>query len=663
MQPFAPLELLAPARDFETARAAVLHGADAVYIGGPAFGARRAAANSFEDLARITDFAHQYHVRVYMALNTLIYDNELEQARDAAFRAKDAGIDALIVQDPGLLEAGLPDIEIHASTQCDIRTPEKAAMLDALGFSQVVPARELTLAEIRGIRRAMPRARIEFFIAGALCVSYSGQCYLSAALTGRSANRGECSQPCRLSYEVTDLEGRVVSPARHVLSLQDNDQTANLEELIAAGASSFKIEGRLKGPEYVKNLTAWYRQKLDALIAKHAAEGWRRASLGESVYTFEPDPDKTFRRGATDYFVHGRQDHIACLDTPKSTGEAIGTVAAVDSAHQCVDIRTKAEIANGDGLVYLDDHEELAGLHVNRAESLGRGLVRIHLHEPLKRHPGLHPGVRINRNKDRRIEKLLAQESAVRTIAADLCLTVLENGLQLTATAAGVRGEVVRTLELAPARSGDALEKIKAQLAKTGGTVFRAATVAVHCMGPVPFVPVSVLNALRRECLEALAAALKDAHPASRRLPAQPLPALLHGEKLDFHANAANVQAVRFFKKLGAGTVEPAFEKALKDKAAPDLFTASLMRCRHCVRHTLGLCPKQYGKDPGRKARFKAMNGGRMKPLPLILTASGGARLLARFDCKACEMTVSLIDKSMSAADIKARCRPASTLS
>ena len=220
MQPFAPLELLAPARDFETARAAVLHGADAVYIGGPVFGARRAAANSFEDLARITDFAHQYHVRVYMALNTLIYDNELEQARDAAFRAKDAGIDALIVQDPGLLEAGLPDIEIHASTQCDIRTPEKAAMLDALGFSQVVPARELTLAEIRGIRRAMPRARIEFFIAGALCVSYSGQCYLSAALTGRSANRGECSQPCRLSYEVTDLEGRVVSPARHVLSLQ-----------------------------------------------------------------------------------------------------------------------------------------------------------------------------------------------------------------------------------------------------------------------------------------------------------------------------------------------------------------------------------------------------------------------------------------------------------
>lgn len=684
--PFAPLELLSPARDFETARAAILHGADAVYMGGPAFGARRAAGNSFEDLARVADLAHHYRARLYMTLNTLVYDNEIAAAVEAAHKAKEAGVDALIIQDLGLLEAGLPDIEIHASTQCDIRTPEKAAFLDGLGFAQVVPVRELTLTEIRAMRQAMPRARIEFFIAGSLCVSYSGKCYLSAALTGRSANRGECSQPCRLPYDVQDLFGRQLAGGKHVLSLKDNDQSANLEALIEAGVSSFKIEGRLKGPEYVKNLTAFYRRRLDAIIDKHAGQNWTRASLGESVYTFEPDPAKTFHRGATDYFVNGREGEIAALDTPKSTGEVIGRVAAVNlKTPQSVDIRTRETIANGDGLVYLTDEGDLEGLHVNRAAVLKPGLVRIFLHEPLSRHPDVRAGLTVNRNKDHRFEKLLSQESAVRTIGCELTLASAPESLTLTARAAGRSVSVTKPLEVQAAQKPDALDKLKASLAKTGGTIFRADTVdVVSAGGPaVPFVPVSVVNALRREALEGLTARIVATHPASHRLPKETAGKMMAGQLLDFRANAANELTVRLFKNLGALSVADAFEKILSGKtgapkAAPaakpaegsqakaadqnavDLSSAPLMECRHCIRRTLRLCPKQFGKNSERKEEFKRMNGGKMKPLPLILTASGGTRLIARFDCRVCEMTVSLMDKDQTAADILAGVKPQS---
>lgn len=657
VRPFAALELLAPARDAESAREAIVHGADAVYIGGPAFGARRAAGNSFDDLARIVEYAHRYRCRVYMTLNTLVYDNEMQRALEVAHTAKDIGVDALIVQDLGLLQAGLPDIEIHASTQCDIRTPEKAAFFDALGFSQVVPARELTLKEIAAIRSAMPRARIEFFIAGALCVSYSGQCYLSAALTGRSANRGECSQPCRLPYDVEDLDGNEIVHAKHVLSLMDNDQSDNLEKLIAAGVSSFKIEGRLKGPEYVKNLTAFYRKRLDAILEKHAGCGWERASVGESTFSFEPDPEKTFRRGATDYFVNGRRERIAALETPKSTGAFIGTVAAVNTAgQQSVDIKTRETIANGDGLVYLNGQDELCGLHVNRAQELRPGLVRIFLHEPLKRHPGLVPGVKVNRNKDHRFEKLLTQESAERTIAVCMDLAVYPDALELTCSAAGVSACVRHAGPVQSAQNPTALDKLKASLAKTGGTAFRAAEVSVRgCAGPAtPFVPVSVANGLRRDALAKLSERILQTHPRSHRLAAaDTVNSPFVGLALDFRANAANAQTVRFYKRYGAAQVQGAFETTLAEGGL-DLFKAPLMRCRHCVRHTLGLCPKHFGKDAASKEVFKRMNGGRMKPLPLVLVGAGGTRLLARFDCRACEMTVSLIAKDLQGSALKA---------
>ena len=317
------LELLAPARDADAGIAAIDHGADAVYIGGPAFGARAAAGNSLDDIARLTAYAHRFNARVFLALNTLFTNEELPLARKLAFELADAGADVLILQDMGLLEGPLPDIELHASTQCDIRTPEKAAFLESVGFSQLVLARELSLPEIAAVRAKLQHARIEFFVHGALCVSYSGQCWMSQALTGRSANRGECSQLCRLPYDVYTEAGTELAKSKHVLSLKDNDQSANLEALIDAGVSSFKIEGRLKGAAYVKNVTAFYRRKLDEIIARRPELS--RTSQGDSAFTFEPAPEKVFNRGQTDYFVHGRQYdqpyELAELESPKHAGE------------------------------------------------------------------------------------------------------------------------------------------------------------------------------------------------------------------------------------------------------------------------------------------------------------------------------------------------------
>ncbi|MCF0253867.1 MAG: U32 family peptidase, partial [Duodenibacillus sp.] len=439
--PFAPLELLAPARDLEAAMAAVDHGADAVYMGGPAFGARAAAGNSMDDVARAAQYAARYHARVYLTLNTVLFDDELEAARRAAWQAWDAGVSALIVQDMALLELDLPPVELHASTQCDVRTPAKAAFLDASGFSQVVLARELTLGEIAACRAAMPRARIEFFVHGALCVSYSGQCYLSSALTGRSANRGACAQLCRLPYDVYDFRGRRLARAQHVLSLKDNDQTANLEALVAAGVTSFKIEGRLKDAGYVKNITAHYRRELDALIAAHAAEGWRAASLGKARFSFEPDPGRTFTRGATDYFVNGRRPVIAETATPKSIGSPAAVVRLVKASRpQSLTVQPLpgVELAAGDGLVYRTPEGGVEGLRVNRAEPLPRGLARVLLRDDVRGHPGLAPGVTLMRNRDHAFLKILAGGTARRAVEADLELGLAGGALELRASAAGV---------------------------------------------------------------------------------------------------------------------------------------------------------------------------------------------------------------------------------
>src|SRR5512135_1545527 len=326
--PSQALELLAPAKTAAIGREAVLHGADAVYIGGPSFGARDKAGNSIQDIAALVGFAHRFRVKIYVTLNTILHDAELEAARKLAWDCYDAGVDALIVQDMGLLELDLPPIDLHASTQCDIRTPEKARFLADVGFSQLVLARELTIQEIAKVRAAVPADTIiEHFIHGALCVAYSGQCNISHAHTGRSANRGDCSQACRLPYTLTDAQGRVVAYDKHLLSVKDNNQSDNLRALIAAGVRSFKIEGRYKDAPYVKNITGHYRRLLDAILENRT--DLHAASSGTTTLLFTPNPDKTFHRGATDYFAQGRKPDIGAFDTPTFAGTPLGSVSKI----------------------------------------------------------------------------------------------------------------------------------------------------------------------------------------------------------------------------------------------------------------------------------------------------------------------------------------------
>ena len=349
------LELLSPARDADIGIAAIDHGADAVYIGGPAFGARATAGNDIRDLERLIKHAHRFGSRIFITLNTILRDDELQGARDMAWQVYNAGADALIIQDMGLLELDLPPIQLHASTQTDIRTPAKARFLQDVGLSQIVLARELDLGEIAAIRAATDPARtsIEFFVHGALCVAYSGQCYITHAHTGRSANRGDCNQACRLPYQVTDDQGRFIAHDKHVLSMKDNNQSGNLRALIDAGVRSFKIEGRYKDLGYVKNITAHYRTLLDAIIEErqYSAQPLARASSGETRFLFTPDPDQNFNREFTDYFVNGRQDDIGAFDTPKTPGRAIGWVTKIGEDFVELETSDPATILhNGDGL-------------------------------------------------------------------------------------------------------------------------------------------------------------------------------------------------------------------------------------------------------------------------------------------------------------------------
>jgi putative protease len=422
------LELLSPARDAEIAREAILHGADAVYIGGPDFGARHNASNSLKDIAELVPFAHQFGAKVFVTLNTILHDNELAGAQKLITDLYQAGVDALIVQDMGILELDIPPIELHASTQCDIRSVEKARFLGNTGFSQIVLARELNLNQIADIH-ANTDATIEFFIHGALCVAYSGQCNISHAQTGRSANRGDCSQACRLPYTLKDDQGRVVAYEKHLLSMKDNDQSANLEALINAGVRSFKIEGRYKDMSYVKNITAYYRQLLDNIIESRS--DLERASAGRTEHFFIPSPDKTFHRGSTDYFVNQRKQDIGAFDSPKFIGLPVGEVLSVAARH--LDVETSEPLANGDGLNVMIKRE-VAGFRVNTVEKTGEGRYRVWPNEmPADLHK-IRPHHPLNRNLDHNWQQALLKTSSERRIAVDLVLSGWQEQLVLTAT-------------------------------------------------------------------------------------------------------------------------------------------------------------------------------------------------------------------------------------
>lgn len=640
--PLTALELLAPARDADTGIAAIDHGADAVYIGGPAFGARQSAGNTLDDIARLADYAHRYHARVFMALNTLFTNDELPRARSLAFDAAKAGVDVLIVQDMGLMAGPMPDIELHASTQCDIRTPEKAAFLEKAGFSQMVLARELSLAEITACRAALNTARIEYFIHGALCVSYSGQCYMSEALTGRSANRGACAQLCRLPYDVYSEAGDMIARRSHVLSLRDNNQTDNLEALIDAGVSSFKIEGRLKDIVYVKNITAWYRQKLDEIIARRPELS--RTSDGVSTFTFTPDPDKSFQRGRTDYFIRGRQFdkpyELAQLESPKNTGTPVGRCERIEPGEIYVRPQKGAALANGDGLTYMGEDEEVHGLAVNRADPDKNGLVKLTLRNRREIPAGLRRGMTLMRNLDRSFVRELSGDSAQRRIPIVMTFLVEDDALTLIVTDGRECAEAHVTMDLeAPSNPERNRETLLKNLGRLGDTWYEASDIFVPEDLDV-FVPASVVNQIRRDAIDALTRMREEARVRPGRAPVDE-EAQYPDRILDFKTNVANDSARAFYEQHGARVTAPAFE-------IRPVENADVMTCRHCIRAALSRCPKMLKAFP---ELLEKTPREAFRPEPLILINSSGERFEAVFHCKGdpCFMTISHTGKSKPA--------------
>jgi collagenase-like PrtC family protease len=609
------LELLAPARNADFGIEAIVHGADAVYIGGPAFGARARADNSVADIERLASYAHRYHARVLVALNTLLKDEELEPARRLIWQLHAAGADALIIQDMGLLELDLPPIQLHASTQTNIRSVEKARFLADVGFSQIVLARELALDQIRAIA-AETSAVLEFFVHGALCVSYSGLCNLSYAQTGRSANRGDCSQACRLPYSLADQQGQIVAANRHLLSMKDNHQADNLRALIDAGISSFKIEGRLKDLAYVKNVTAYYRLQLDEILAERPDR--RRSSSGDSRFLFTPQPEKTFNRGATDYFVTGRKGDIGAFESPKFIGDEIGTVSRL--GRDSFELSSQTPLHNGDGITWFDAAQEVHGLAINRAEKFDRGyrlFPQLRDGKPLP--PELQVGTRIYRNRDQAFERQLAKKSAERRVPVGLRLTDHAEGFTLTMTDdQGLSGAARLAHVMEVAQDGEqARTTVRQQLGRLGNTLYAATSIVVEFAADW-FLPATVLNQLRRDAVAALDAARLAAYQRPpRRQPLEP-PATYPEHSLDYLAGVCNQRARAFYARHGVQVIEPAYE------CGQEKGEVSLMITRHCLRYSFNLCPKQ-------------VKG--LRPDPMILI-NGNEKLTLRFDCKACEMHV-----------------------
>ena len=604
------IELLAPARDADIAIAAIDHGADAVYMGASHHGARADATNTLDDVRRACNYAHRFGARIYATVNTLIYDNELTEVERLVHDLYHIGVDALIVQDLGLLRLDLPPIALHASTQCDLRTPEKARFLEALGFSQLVMARELTLDEIATIHRATTLP-LEAFVHGALCVSYSGRCAISQTLKGRSANRGECAQLCRLPYDLVDGKGRVLMENKHLLSLRDMARHDRLEQMMAAGVSSFKIEGRLKDVGYVKNVVAYYRRAIDKVI-DHNPERYRRASHGKVQFSFEPAIEKSFNRGFTHYFLDERHPTdgtvMASIDTPKSQGEYLGRVTRCNGNALTID--TSATLANGDGLSYFDAHGTFAGTRVNRVLHGGTLLLRETTSIPR--------GTRIYRTADKAFNDLLDKPSATRTIDVNAFLRYT-NGL-LALTLEDERGNrVTHSLEcdLQPA-SKPQTERQITELGKLGGTIYRLQDAQVDGN---TFIPASLLARLRRETVELLDRTQTINRPVDKRRPedqSAPYP----DKTLSPADNVANRLAEQLYRDHGVTDIVPALETR-----TPVTASTPLMHTRYCLRRQLGACLK--GKNAAK--------------LPKDLFLKTGSTLLkVTCDCNHCEMFLTL---------------------
>ena len=600
-----PIELLAPAKNLECGIEAINHGADAVYIGAPRFGARAAAGNSLADIEALVQYAHLYNVRIYVTVNTILRDDELKETEAMIWDLYRVGVDALIVQDMGLTQLNLPPIPLHASTQMDNRTVEKVRFLADAGFRQVVLARELSVNEISRIHAACPDTLLEVFIHGALCVSYSGQCYVSEACFGRSANRGECAQFCRLQFDMTDADGKVIEKGKHLLSLKDMNQSDNLEELLDSGASSLKIEGRLKDVSYVKNVTAYYRQKLDALFKRR--KEYVRASSGSVKLAFRPQLDKSFSRGFTDYFAHGRNPGIFSFNTPKSLGEEVGTVKEIRGNYLTV-AGVKA-FSNGDGLCYLDAQGRLQGFRVNRVEN-----NKLFPQEM----PRIKPKTVLYRNFDQEFDRIMQKKSAERKLAVDVSLA--ENNFGFTLTMCDEDGNSVsmalsKDKELARTPQHDNLIN---QLGKLGNTPFVPRNIEVD-LSENWFIPSSELAELRRATVEKLLALRRiNYHRELWRMPETEHP--YPQKELTYLGNVMNKEAAAFYQKHGVERIAPAFEVEHPEGAA-------LMFCKHCLRYSMGWCPVHHKvKSPYRE--------------PYYLVSGDGKKFRLQFDCKNCQMKV-----------------------
>ena len=600
------IELLAPAKNLECGIEAINHGADAVYIGAPKFGARAAAGNSLEDIAALVEHAHLYNARIYVTVNTILKDEELKETERMIWELYRVGVDALIVQDMGITQLNLPPIPLHASTQMDNRTPEKVRFLADAGFRQVVLARELSLREISKIHEACPDVPLEIFVHGALCVSYSGQCYVSQACFGRSANRGECAQFCRLAFSLVDADGKVIVKDKHLLSLKDLNQSEELEQLLDAGATSLKIEGRLKDVSYVKNVTAAYRRKLNAIFVKR--KEYVRASSGTCRTEFTPQLDKSFSRGFTHYYLHGRSKDVFSFDTPKSLGEEMGTMK--EARGNYLTVAGLKSFNNGDGVCYIDEQGKLQGFRINRVD--GNKLYPQEM-------PRIKPRTVLYRNFDQEFEKLLARKSSERKIAVAVRLSDNNFGFSLSLADEddnSVTLALPREKELA--RTPQA-ENLKTQLAKLGNTPFEAERIDIDFTDNW-FLPASVLAELRRQAVEKLIVARRINYRQELAV-MKPTTHAYPQASLTYLGNVMNKQAASFYAGHGVESIAMAYEQTPVDKAV-------LMFCKHCLRYSMGWCPiHQRERSPYKE--------------PYYLVSADGKRFRLEFDCKNCQMKVN----------------------
>lgn len=618
------LELLAPAKNLEIGKAAIDHGADAVYIGAPRFGARAAVGNSVNDIRELCRYAHLFGVKVHVTVNTIVYDDELEDTLIMISDLADAGVDALLLQDMGVAErclqmqvsGELPRLPVlHASTQCDTRSAEKVRWLQSVGFSRAVLARELSVEEIAAIHRAVPHVELEVFVHGALCVSYSGVCYASQHCFKRSANRGECAQFCRLRFDLLDSNGREIEHQRHLLSLKDMCRIDHLEALVDAGACSFKIEGRLKDIDYVKNVVSAYSRRLDELVARRPEE-YCRASRGRVEYHFEPNLKKTFNRGFTSYFLHGRQPDIASFDTPKAMGEYVGKVKEMRG--NSFNVAGTAVFSNGDGLCFINANRELEGFRVNKAE--GNRLY------PLKMPHSLRQGMSLYRNNDVAFEKLMAGNTAERKIPLKLFFSMTEDGFSLSSE--GVEAKIAFAHQPAHRVQTD---NILRQLGKLGGTQYVCDEVVIEPGADSYFIPSSLLADLRRKLVEELNSRQSLTPAPVTEMPVTSVSPVVEDasasivwqpeyKRFPYLYNISNQAAVKFYEGQGMANVTPAFEQ--KETGHP-----LVMQCRHCIRYSLGFCVKRGGERP----RWRE---------PLFLALPDGRRFQLEFDCHECQMNV-----------------------